>query len=149
MMDVNRWGAHGLAYSYQVSGANGTMTSWVETSSDGQRWSAAQLVTSQSENVHDTAQIPRLDGSVDLYYIYSQAADENYRIYRRHLSLAGTLGPEQPLNDPALKNLEKPFPSRLADGKVLLTFVQATAFAPAGYPTSERMDAVVLDGDAP
>jgi hypothetical protein len=71
-----------------------------------------------------------------------------FQIYRRRLFPDGRLGAEQRVTPESVEDAMKPFPSRLANGKVLLCFVQGLERS-GGFPVRERVDALVLDRDAP
>jgi hypothetical protein len=151
MAAVGPFGEHGLALTYQThdDAVPDSMTSWVVTSPDTKTWSPPQKITTSSQNVHDTAILPRRDGGVDLYYEFA-GADTPYSLYRRPLDLAGQKGPEQRLTDSSIPDAMKPCPGRLADGRPFLSFAQGVERDPVThFPTRERIDAIVLAEDAP
>lgn len=137
-----------LLFTYQTEDA--PMTSWLRISrDDGATWTPAQKVTESSTNVHDTAPVRRLDGAVDLYYIYP-AGGAGFSLFRRAVSAAGALGPEQQVTALEVGDTSKPGATRLRDGRLLLTWAEISARAPAtGEPTEQRLWLALLSGDAP
>ena len=151
MAAVGALGEHGLVYTYQAPDPDSPQSTiaWAVISSDAKTWSAPLKITDSSTNVHDTAALARPDGGADLYYEYS-TDDFPFSIYRRCISPDGTWGPEQRVTDSSVKDAMKPSPSRLADGTVLLTFATGVERdATTGFPIKQRIEAVVLPGDAP
>jgi hypothetical protein len=137
-----------LAFTYQTQSTAAPMTSWVTLSKDGASWSAPQRVTTQSGNVHDTALVDRLDGQLELYYIYPAGA-LGFVLFRRALASDGVLGPEQQVTASAVGEVSKPAAARLPDGRLLLSWAQISARDPQqGWPTQQLLCAAVVSGDA-
>ena len=148
MAAVGQFASGALAYVSQAPEGGAPMISRVRTSMDGVQWSAAQRVTDAAQNVHDTFVFPRLDGDVDLYFIYP-AGGRGFSLFRRALSATGALGPEQRVTDVTLGDPSKPSVHRLADGAVLLTFADIVERSPQGWPSRQQLVLARLPGDAP
>lgn len=148
MAAVGRFASGALAYVSQAPEGAEPMVSRVRTSADGAQWSSAQRVTDASPNVHDTFVLPRVDGDVDLYFIYP-AGGRGFSLFRRALSAEGALGPEQRVTDVTLGDPSKPAAFRLSDGAVLVTFADIVARAPQGWPSRQQLVVARLAGDAP
>ncbi|CAN0419700.1 unnamed protein product, partial [Phaeothamnion confervicola] len=148
MAAVGALGQHGLVATYQIPGAGFDMDSWARVSVDGVHWAPPVKISDVSTNVHDTAILPRADGNVDLYYEHASDS-EGFSMQRRCLTSSGVLGPEERLMDSSVPDTMKPCPSRMADGRILLTFVQGLDRDPATKAiNSEQLQAVILDQDA-
>lgn len=149
MVAVGSFSDGQLVCTYQTESATAPMTSWVRRSRDGVSWSPPLRVTSNSTNVHDTAPLPRVDGGIDLYYIYP-VGQLGFALFRRRYGADGTLGAEERVTDDAFGEVSKPSGVRLADGRLLLTYAAITARDPVqGLPSVQRLGAVLLAGDAP
>jgi hypothetical protein len=136
-------------YTYQtVSDDYWRYWSWWSISDDWKTWRDPVLVTTNSQNVHDTAPFMRSDGDIDLYYIYSSLEPtDTFKLYRRCLTRQGVLGPEQLVTAAGSPN--KPNLERLAGGKVLLMYSDITQIDADGYPVEQLFKAAILAGDAP
>lgn len=135
-----------LAFSYQT-GSGGLMSSWVRLSEDGATWSDAVRVSESSTNVHDTTLVRRLDGNLDLYYIYP-CSGAGFCLHRRCLGSDGALGPEEQVTLPEIGETSKPEALRLSDGRLLLLWATITARSAQGYPSEQVLHGAILAGDA-
>ncbi len=136
-----------LACTYQT-GSGGSMTAWVRTSPDGQQWSDPIQVSDASTNVHDTCPVRRLDGDLDLYYIWP-CSPAGFCLFRRALSADGQLGPEQQVTAAEVGETTKPAALRLPDGSLLILWAEITQRGPGGEPTEQILSGAELAGDAP
>jgi len=136
-----------LAYAYQT-GTGGSMSSWVRTSADGQAWDEPVEVSASSTNVHDTTLVPRLDGGLDLYYIWPCSA-AGFCLHRRALAADGSLGPEQQVTLPEVGETSKPEGLRLPDGRLLLLWAEISQRGAGGEPSEQILSGCLLAGDAP
>lgn len=149
MVAVGSFSDGQLVCTYQTESAAAPMTSWVRRSRDGVSWSPPLRVTSSSTNVHDTAPLSRVDGGIDLYYIYP-VGQLGFVLFRRRYGADGTLGLEERVTDDSFGEVSKPSGVRLADGRLLLTYAAITARDPVqGFPSVQQLGAVLLAGDAP
>lgn len=104
---------------------SGMRTHFRLSSNDGANWGDPIPITTRVEGVHDASPIQRRDGNVDVYYssIDSQENDV-FSLWRRCVSTAGKLGPEELVVDKKFGNIAKASLHRLSDGSLLLTFVE-------------------------
>jgi hypothetical protein len=136
-----------LAFSHQ-NGDPTNMISYVMTSTDrGATWSTPAAVSSAA-NVHDTSFAPRLDGGLDLYFIYPPDT-HGFSLFRRALTPTGILGPEERVTQSSLGEPSKPHVVRLADGRLLLSYAEIAKRAPSGEPSVQRIVLAALGTDAP
>ncbi len=147
MSAMGQFGDGSLAHSCQT-GSGGTMTSWVRLSADGQDWTDPVRVSDSSSNVHDTTLVPRLDGGLDLYFIYPCSA-AGFCLFRRSLASDGGLGPEQQVTLPEVGETSKPQVLRLGDGRLLVLWAEITRRAATGEPIEQVLAGAILSGDAP
>jgi hypothetical protein len=148
MAAVTEIGGGTLVYTYQHPTATEPMVSYARLSHDrGATWSAPVRVAS-SPNVHDTSVLARADGGGDLYYIYPPDA-HGFSLYRRSITAAGELGPEQRLTVSELGEPSKPRAARLPDGRVLVAFADIAARSPDLQPAVQQIVIAELAGDAP
>lgn len=145
---LGQFGNGWLAYSYQHPVGNSPMVSYVKLSTDGATWGAPFPVSTSSTNVHDTTLVTRLDGAIDMYYIYP-ASTRGFVLFRRMLRKDGSMGPEQRLTADELGEPSKPEVKRLSDGRLLLMWAEISKRSPRGYPSEQRMVVAILRGDAP
>ncbi len=110
-----------LVYTWQT-GYGTNMTVWHCLSRDGITWSKPAPITNGSTDVHDAMPFSRLDGGVDVYYIYTGTS--GYSIYRRSVSLDGRLGREERITSDSVGSVTQPHPHRLKDGRIVLTFTR-------------------------
>jgi hypothetical protein len=130
----------GLAFTYQDG--NLPDTCYVRVSADGASWLPA-IPLADGPNGHDASPFSRLDGGVDLYYIYPASA-VGFALFRRSVTVDGTLGPEQRITQDDAGSFTQPHPLRLGDGRILLTFA---AQVMSNVDTDSWL--VVIAGDAP
>ena len=136
-----------LAFSHQ-NGDPANMISYVMTSNDrGASWSTP-LVVSNAADVHDTSFVKRLDGGLDLYFIYPPD-DHGFSLFRRALTPAGVLGPEERVTQSSLGEPSKPHVARLTDGRLLLSYAEIAKRGPSAEPTVQRIVLASLAKDAP
>lgn len=136
-----------IAFAHQT-GAVPQLTRVLLSSDLGATWTPPILVTEASMNVHDNDMLLRLDGDLDVAYIYP-AESFGFSVFRRALGSDGSLGPEERLSFAAAGDATKPSASRLPDCRVLLTYAEITARDVNGNPTAQRLGAQILSGDAP
>lgn len=110
-----------LVYTWQT-GHGSSMTAWYRISRDGILWSESTPITNKSTNVHDAMPFSRLDGGIDIYYIYTGSS--GYSIYRCSLSPDGKKGVEERVTSDSVGSVTQPHPHRLNDGRILLTFTR-------------------------
>jgi hypothetical protein len=137
-----------LVFTFQTPVNDEPMISFFRRSSDGTSWTDPVRVSTASSNVHDARIFERIDGGLDLYYIYP-VRRPGFSMFRRRIELDGALGPEQQLTLPELGDATKPAPQRLRDGRVLLLYAEITRRALQGYPTEQILRALWFYGDAP
>jgi hypothetical protein len=148
MVAAGEFGNGSLAVSYQT-GMGGSMVSWIRISPDeGLSWSEAVRVTESSSNVHDTTLVPRLDGDLDLYFIYPCPA-AGFCLFRRAMTPAGELGPEQQVTSPEVGEVSKPAAHRGPDARLLLVWAEITSREPGGAPAEQVLSGALIQGDAP
>lgn len=132
-----------LVVTWQEADDNWLFTSWAQISDDdGMTYGAPIRVAPESDNVHDTYVVERLDAGVDLYYLRDGGAGA-FNVFRRPLSDDGALGPEQRVTSVALGHVEKPQARRLPDGRLALGFARRLS------QNDYRATYVILAGDAP
>lgn len=151
-------GASGCFFSYQRPPEGGYMATYTSVSKDCVQWSSAVPVAwpaaPNRPDVHDAYALPRIDGGVDLYYVYPSLKGDGARfavgfdLYRRAVGPDGTFGTEQLLTT---RNDFFPFTPaahRLANGNVLVTFADIQASGETAVSTA-TISAFVLPTDAP
>ncbi len=137
-----------LAYAFQYPVGHEPMVSFV-VMGDGEVFGEPQRVTDSSPNVHDTALVPRVDGGLDLYYIYP-FGPSGFVLHRRSLSPDGTLGVEERLTASTVGEPSKPSALRLESGRVLVAFSDITERDPSTFvPIVQRVGVMLLAGEAP
>ncbi|MEZ4260732.1 MAG: hypothetical protein R3B36_16780 [Polyangiaceae bacterium] len=142
-------GGGALLFSYQRPVGGEPMVSFFRTTTDGVAFSPEARVTANASNVHDTSALPRPGGGVDLYYIYPKGP-LGFTLFRRAVSAAGALGPEETVTTPGLGEPSKPVAARAPDGTVLLAYADITARdVTTGEPTTQELTIARLQGDAP
>lgn len=135
-----------LVYTFQIPGQ--TYVAYYALSSDrGETWTLPASITDASSNVHDATAVPRLDGDMDLYYIYPNGP-HGFSIHRRALTRAGSLGPEELVTTPGLGNTQKPHLQRLSDGSLMLSYARVTRLHPQGYPDALALTVARIAEDA-
>jgi hypothetical protein len=113
-----------LVFTYQV-GPMHRKTALARISRDGGRtWWQEIPVTRSSKNVHDTAPFNRMDGKIDLYYIYPPEGWHGFALWRRCMDRDGRLGNEEQVVATEFGNLLKPSIHRLDKNLLLLTFAE-------------------------
>lgn len=146
---LGEFGDGSLAYTHQRAMPGEPTVSFFQRSADGLIWTEPERVTTASSNVHDTTMVTRLDGDLDLYYIYP-AGPQGFVLFRRALTSAGALGAEERVSADALGEPSKPELARLADGRLVLTWAEISQRHPVqGWPTEQRLNVAILTGDAP
>lgn len=129
--------------THQTADASWAFRSYVQVSTDGERWTGPVDLQPADPNVHDAFPIARLDDGADVYYLRAGARGE-LNVHRRSLSDDGTLGPEQVVTAPGVGHVNKPQPRRLPDGRLALMLAIGRASG-----TAYDLAMVILDGDAP
>lgn len=137
-----------LVYVYQHAKEPEAMLSHYRVSSDGKRWTVAQTVSKTGSTISDATVLARPDSGADLYYAVSK--DRKVRsLFRRRVSSDGALGPEQQLTHSALGDASKPETLRLADGRILLSWIETTKRNAQENPSEQRLLLAIIRGDAP
>ncbi len=135
-----------LVYTFQIPGQ--TYVAYFALSSDrGETWTVPAPITTASTNVHDATAVPRLDGDMDLYYIYPDGP-HGFSVHRRALTRDGALGPEELVTTPQLGNAQKPHVQRLSDGSLMFSYARVTRLHPQGYPDALALTVARIAADA-
>lgn len=137
-----------IAVSYQMTTATEPMVSFVVLSRDGGTSWSAPIRIAPANNVHDTSMLARSDGGLDLYYIHPPDA-HGFSLFRRALSSAGVLGPEERLTASETGEPSKPKALRTKDGRVVVAWADIAERAPSGEPAVQQIVLAKLAGDAP
>ncbi len=139
-----------LAFSFQLDTPTEPMVSYVRLSQNGgTSWSAPIRISPES-NVHDTTILARADGGFDLYYIYPPADHRGFSLFRRALTTAGALGPEERLTSKELGEPSKPQAVRRSDGRIVVAYSEIAERAPTTFePSVQQIVLAELTGDAP
>jgi len=90
----------------------------------GQTWSEYTPITLTDDTVHDAKAILRLDGNIDIYYVYPIQDGKGLSLWRRCINTNGGLGNEELVVQHDFGNIAKPSIHRLENGKMLVTFVE-------------------------
>jgi len=90
----------------------------------GQTWSKDTPISLSDETVHDAKAILRLDGNIDIYYVYPIKEGKDLSLWRRCINTNGGLGNEELVVQDDFGNIAKPSIHRLENGKLLVTFVE-------------------------
>jgi hypothetical protein len=90
----------------------------------GQTWGEYTPISTTDDTVHDAKAILRLDGNIDIYYVYPTQKDKGLSLWRRCIKSNGNLGNEELVVEHDLGNIAKPAVHRLDNDKILLTFVE-------------------------
>jgi hypothetical protein len=142
-------GGGALLVSYQRPVGNEPMVSFFRITTDGATFSPEARVTESASNVHDTSALARPGGGADLYFIYPKGP-LGFTLFRRSVSAAGVLGPEETVTTPGLGEPSKPIAARAPDGSVWLAYADITARdASTQEPTTQELTLARLLGDAP
>ena len=151
-------GASGCFFSYQRPPEGGYMATYASASKDCARWSGALPIAWPAApnlpDVHDAYALPRMDGGVDLYYVYPSRKGDGARfavgfdLYRRAVGPDGTFGTEQLLTSRNDFFPFKPAAHRLENGNVLVTFADIQAIGETAV-SKATISAFVLPSDAP
>ena len=123
---------HGCFFSYQRPPDDGYMATYFSVSPDCSSWSAPVPLSwpdpPGKPDVHDAYALERLDGGVDVYYVYPSRKGPEARfevgfdLYRRAVMPDGSIGVEERLTARDELNPFAPSAHRLADGAILVTF---------------------------
>jgi len=151
-------GPSGCFFSYQRPPEGGYMATYTSVSKDCAQWSStvpiAWPAAPNRPDVHDAYALPRVDGGVDLYYVYPSLKGDGARfavgfdLYRRAVGPDGTFGVEQLLTTPKDFFPFTPAAHRLANGNVLVTFADIQVVGETAVSTA-TISAFVLPSDAP
>ncbi|MCL1096229.1 hypothetical protein [Shewanella kaireitica] len=90
----------------------------------GQTWSEYTPITLTDDTVHDAKAILRLDGNIDIYYVYPIQEGKGLSLWRKCINTNGGLGNEELVVQHDFGNIAKPSIHRLENGKMLVTFVE-------------------------
>ena len=111
----------------------------------GESWGDAVPLTQNDRTIHDGKALRRLDGNLDIYYVYPVKGSRSLSLWRRCINTDGAMGAEELVVDRAFGNLAKPTPHRLPSGQVLLTFVEQGEVVMQG---DHNLHAAVISGDS-
>lgn len=122
-----------------------TKTHFRISSNLGNTWTEAVPINLIDVTVHDAKAVIRLDGNIDVYYVYPIQEDRGLSLWRRCLNPHGQLGSEELVVDPSFGNIAKPTPHRLKNGELLITFVEQGKVVLEGY---HNLHAAIISRDA-
>ncbi len=149
---------NGCFFSYQRPPDGGYMATYFSVSPDCSRWSPPAALSWPAPpgkpDVHDAYALARLDGGVDVYYVYPSRKGPGARfqvgfdLYRRAVMPDGSLGVEERLTARDEFNPFAPSAHRFPDGTILVTFSDILANGDNGV-SSARLALFKLAHDAP
>jgi hypothetical protein len=85
-------------------------------------WSKPMEVTNSHINVHDAFLFKRLDGNIDIYYVYPIGDWRGFSLFRRCLRKNHSLGSEEQVLVKEIGNVVAPSISRLNNDEILVMF---------------------------
>lgn len=151
-------GETGCFFSYQRPPDGGYMATYFQISENCMEWSDAAPISwpaaPNKPDVHDAFALPRIDGGVDVYYVYPSPKGQGakfevgFDLYRRAIGRAGEMGSEQLLTDRKAFHPFAPSAHRLSDGRVLVTFSDIDSVGTDGVSAATLM-VFIAPEDAP